>query len=108
MSEHSYGHGQHCYWCGADGDTEDGKPCDESVNKRPTPEQMQHYNCTSAIEDARYELEQAERTCETHGYRDAAKEVYECRLRLSDALRRLEAIGPSEHKSNEREEKHGT
>ncbi len=40
MSDHSYGHGQHCYWCGADGDTEDGRPCDERLNKRPSVDTM--------------------------------------------------------------------
>lgn len=40
MSEHSYGHGTHCHWCGADGDTDDDKPCDESLNKRPSAETM--------------------------------------------------------------------
>lgn len=91
---HSYGHSSSCYWCGYNPDEEPERPCDERVNKRPTEARMRRYDCTSAIEDARYELEQAERICEERGYRDAAKDVYGCRLRLSEALRRLEALDP--------------
>jgi hypothetical protein len=94
MGDHGYGHGDTCYWCGADGDTEDDRPCDERLRKKPTEHQMNHYHCVAAIEDAKIELEAAELTCEKHGYRAAAKEVYHVRLLLSDAHRRLEALRP--------------
>lgn len=96
---HSFGHGDSCFWCGWAPDEEPEHPCDERLNKRPTEAEMDHYGCTSAIEEVRYELEQAELTCEQAGYRDAAKGVYDCRLRLSEVLRRLEGMRPSEHKS---------
>lgn len=92
--DHSYGHGESCFWCGYNPDKEPERACDERLNKKPSDAQMAHYDCTSAIEDAKHELETAELTCEKKGYREIAKEVYDARLRLSDTLRRLEAMQP--------------
>lgn len=100
---HSFGHGPTCYWCGVDGDDpEIEKPCDEREHQKPSEASMKHYECVSAIEDARYMLEQTELTCETNGYRDVAKEVYGLRLRLSETLRRLELSRPADTKGDEK------
>ena len=48
MSEHSYGHGDTCHYCGCDGDTEDDKPGNDSVNKRPTDEDRARWAKRSA------------------------------------------------------------
>ena len=40
MGDHSYGHGDTCFYCGADQDTEDDKPCDESIRKKPTAAEL--------------------------------------------------------------------
>lgn len=94
MSDHAYGHGQYCYWCDADADTKNDRECDDRLHKKPTEAQHRHYDCVEAIQDAKHELEQAERICEKRGYLDAAKDVYDCRLRLSEALRSLEELRP--------------
>lgn len=44
-------------------------------------------------------LEGLELRCEKAGYRDAAKRIYDARLRLSEAIDALAAAGPSPHKS---------
>lgn len=99
---HSFGHSDSCYWCGWCPDDEPEHPCDERLNKRPTEPEMNHYYCVTAIEDARYVLEQAELTCEKHGYRETGKGVYDARLRLSETLRQLEGMRPpSQRQGNE-------
>lgn len=104
--EHSYGHSDSCYWCGYNPDEDAPKPvCDERLNAKPTPAQMSHYACTTAIEEAKYELEQAELACEDNGYRGVGKEVYGLRLQLSEVLRRLEDMRPAEHKGVATEDK---
>src|SRR5262245_66600799 len=94
--QHTFGHGQYCYWCGVDGDDpEIEKPCDERENRKPSEASMRHYDCTSAIEDARRELQDAELTCEKNGYRETAKALYGLRLNMSEALRHLETLHPT-------------
>lgn len=93
-SEHSYGHGEACYWCGYNPDTEPERPCDERLHKKPTDAQMNHYECVSQAEEARDDLERAEATCEHFGYRETAKELYAARLLISEAIRRLETMRP--------------
>ena len=41
---HSYGHGQFCFYCGADAETEDDKPCDESLHQKPTVEDVARWD----------------------------------------------------------------
>lgn len=96
---HAFGHGPTCYWCGLDGDDPAiEKPCDERKNRQPSEASMRHFECTSAIEDARYELEQAELTCEKRGYRATAKALYSLRLQLSQVLREHEVLHPTDEK----------
>ncbi len=97
--KHGFGHSDTCYWCGFNPDTDQERPCDERLHEKPTEEQMRHFACTRAIEDALHELEGAELLCEKHGYRDVAKGVYDARLRLSDALRRLEGMASQRQRS---------
>lgn len=41
---HSYGHGQHCFYCGGDADLDDDKPCDESVRQKPTVDDVARWD----------------------------------------------------------------
>lgn len=92
--DHSYGHGESCYWCGYNPDKDAPRACDERLHKKPTDAQMRHYDCVNAVEEARDALEAAESLCERHGYREFGREVYDARLRLSDTLRRLNEARP--------------
>jgi hypothetical protein len=50
-SEHSYGHGRFCFYCGTDGETGDDGPCDESFHKKPTEAQMAGYRALQKLGD---------------------------------------------------------
>lgn len=53
--EHSFGHGQYCYWCGVDGDDpEIEKPCDERERQKPDVETEAHFD---AREDLGVQIE---------------------------------------------------
>ena len=92
--QHSFGHGQECYWCGFDPVVDAERACDERLRKRPTDAQMAHYKCVSAIEDAQRELREALRVCENFGYLDAGIELRVEQSRLSEVIERLNRLRP--------------
>jgi hypothetical protein len=48
--QHSFGHGEFCYWCGLrDDDPELEKPCDERETQKPSEEAMAAYHAREEL-----------------------------------------------------------